>query len=190
MSLILCYDAETTGLPNWKEPSESPDQPHMVQLAARLVDGSSRAILSTLDVVIRPDGWEIPAEVSAIHGITTERALEIGVSESLALNLLLAMWQTGATRLAFNRQFDDRIVRIGMKRYGYSDEDCDAFKAAPGECAMRIAQNVMGGRQPNLSAAHEALCGAPHPQAHSALADVDACLAVYWAAVERVTQAA
>lgn len=68
------FDTETTGLPLFKEPSEHPGQPHIVQLGACLVDLDSREVLSTLDVMIKPDGWLIPDKVDAIHGITTEKA--------------------------------------------------------------------------------------------------------------------
>ena len=38
MKKILFYDTETTGLPLWSQPSEHPDQPRVVQLAALLCD--------------------------------------------------------------------------------------------------------------------------------------------------------
>ena len=38
MNLALFYDTETTGLPDFKAPSEAQHQPHIVQLAALLVD--------------------------------------------------------------------------------------------------------------------------------------------------------
>ena len=38
MKLAIFYDTETTGIPLFSEPSEHPGQPHIVQLAACLVD--------------------------------------------------------------------------------------------------------------------------------------------------------
>lgn len=38
MNAALFYDNETNGLPLFKEPSNHPGQPHIVQLAAVLVD--------------------------------------------------------------------------------------------------------------------------------------------------------
>lgn len=79
--LVLIYDTETTGLPLFKEPSEDPRQPHLVELCGLLYDEASREIVDSYHTLIRPDGWTIPDEVAEIHGITTERALadEIGV---------------------------------------------------------------------------------------------------------------
>ncbi|WP_182340872.1 hypothetical protein [Comamonas koreensis] len=64
MTLALAYDTETTGLPLFKEPSEHPDQPHIVQLGAILVDLNTRTTIASMDVIIRPDGWTIPDEVA------------------------------------------------------------------------------------------------------------------------------
>ena len=62
MTIAAVYDTETTGLPDFKAPSESEHQPHIVQLACALVDLDSRQITESMDVIIRPDGWKIPAD--------------------------------------------------------------------------------------------------------------------------------
>ena len=90
-NLGFFYDTETTGLPLFREPSEHPGQPHLVQLAAALVDLDTRETVASLDVVVRPDGWTIPDDVAAVHGITTDYAAAVGVPESLALSLFLEM---------------------------------------------------------------------------------------------------
>ncbi|MEJ5127665.1 hypothetical protein WH367_16610 [Comamonas sp. MYb21] len=56
MNLILAYDSETQGLPKWDLSSDHPDQPHIVQLGALLVDLDTRATIASMDVIIRPDG--------------------------------------------------------------------------------------------------------------------------------------
>ena len=193
MSLLLAFDTETNGLPLFDQPSEHPDQPHIVQLGARLVDTDSRAIVSTLDVVVRPDGWTIPDEVAAVHGITTERALQVGVSESMALGMLLELWGCADTRVAHNASFDVRIVRIAQHRF--DESEADAWKSAPTECTALLSTPIMklpptermraAGRNhpktPNLGEAYRFFTGRELVGAHSALVDVDACLAVYWA---------
>ncbi|KAG1311504.1 hypothetical protein G6F63_016316 [Rhizopus arrhizus] len=64
---------------------------------------TSREIVASLDVIVRPDGWIIPDEGAAMHGITTEHAAAVGVPESLALSLFLELWG-GRKRIAHNEQ--------------------------------------------------------------------------------------
>ena len=196
MKPILFYDTETSGLPLWNEPSEDPRQPHIVQLAAILVDPETRQVLSTLDVIVRPNGWTIPDEVAGIHGITTEKAAALGVPESLALKMLLAMHEQCELRVAHNEPFDMRMLRIAIRRHlDDSAAMADAWKAAAGACTQRLSTPILqipatdrmraAGRfhykSANLSEAHRHFFGVDFDGAHSALADVQACMRVYFA---------
>jgi DNA polymerase-3 subunit epsilon len=192
----LFYDTETTGLPLFSEPSEDPRQPHLVQLAALLVDLDTREVLSSIDVVIKPDGWEIPDEVVKIHGISTEIALATGVPEADALDQFLKLW-AGQARVAHNEQFDARIIRIAMMRYpaicGWTSPD--AWKMGPAQCTQRLATPILKlpptdkmktvGRfhhkSANLREAYQHFTGQELVDAHSAMADAQACMQVYFA---------
>jgi DNA polymerase-3 subunit epsilon len=192
MNLALFYDTETTGLPLFREPSEDPRQPHIVQLGAALVDLDSRRTLSSIDVIVRPDGWTIPAEVSAIHGITTEMAMDVGISELAALDMFMDLW-AGRLRIGHNEQFDARILRIAQLRYG--NEEAEAWQGGHAECTAAMATPLCklpptekmraAGRHhfktANLGEAHQILVGRPLENAHSAMADVQGCMAVYFA---------
>ena len=193
---ILAYDTETSGLPLFREPSDSPGQPHIVQLAAALVNTDTREIVQSLDVIIRPDGWEIPDEVAAIHGITTEKAQDVGISEETALSAFLDLWAC-RPRVAHNETFDQRVIRIAIKRFFgvVADTRCDLWREAPVECTARLSTSIVNlpptekmkraGRNhpktPKLSEAYEHFTGRPLENAHSAMADVLGCLEVYWA---------
>jgi len=84
MSNILFFtDAETTGLPIWKEPSEDERQPHIVQLAGLLVNEDTQRVIQSIDVIIKPDGWVIPSEAIEIHGITNHLAENVGIPENV-----------------------------------------------------------------------------------------------------------
>lgn len=186
----MFYDTETTGLPVWSEPSEGENQPHMVQLAAKLVDADTRKVIQSIDLIIRPDGWVIPAEVTEIHGITTEHALAVGVPEALALQMLLAMWRAASVRAGHNESFDARIIRIATKRYLTDEDEIEAWKAGAAECTGQITKPIMqmeprsrwGWKMPKLSEAYKHFIGEDLQNAHSAMADVDGCMAVYFAA--------
>ena len=190
MTLALFYDTETTGLPLFSEPSEHPDQPHMVQLAACLVDLDTRKTISSMDLTICPEDWTIPDEVSAVHGITTERALEIGVPEEEALAMFLELW-SGRARIGHNESFDARIIRIAQHRFGYLAPALDDWKKGPAECTARLSRPIVkcpptakmrgGYKTPTLSEAYAHFTGRPLADAHSAMADVRGCMDVYFA---------
>ena len=193
MNLKLFYDTETTGLPDFKAPSESAHQPHIVQLAALLVDMDTRETIQSMDVICRPDGWTIPDEVAAVHGITTEHAAEVGIPEHLAVSMFMELW-AGRARVAHNEQFDARIVRIALMRF-HSEEAADIWKSGPTECTARLATPICAlpptekmkavGRfhhkTPNLGEAYRHFTGNDLVNAHSAMADVIACRDVYFA---------
>ena len=193
MKLKLFFDTETTGLPDFKAPSESAHQPHIVQLAALLVDMDTRETIQSMDVICRPDGWTIPDEVAAVHGITTEHAAEVGIPEHLAVSMFMELW-AGRARVAHNEQFDARIVRIALMRF-HSEEAADIWKSGPTECTARLATPICAlpptekmkavGRfhhkTPNLGEAYRHFTGKELENAHSAMADVMACRDVFFA---------
>lgn len=198
MKTLLAYDTETTGLPAYKDPSDAPHQPHIVQLAAKVVDLDTRLPVSQMNVIIKPNGWIIPAEVSAIHGITTERAMDEGIDEREAVEQFLSMWrpnpETFLRRIGHNESFDARIVRIATKRY-FDAVTQTMWKGGDALCTARMASPIMSmpattamkksGRNfpktPKLSEAYEYFMNKPLEGAHDAMNDVDACLAVYFA---------
>jgi len=197
MTLAIFYDTETTGLPIDGLPDDHPDQPHIVQLAACVVDLATRQTLQSLDVIIRPEGcWQITEQVSAIHGISTDQALALGVPESLAVELFIEL-AFGRLRVAHNIAFDDRMISIANMRY--FDDGCRT--AWPSEhyqktaCTMEMARQVMrmpasqrmvdAGlghlyKAPSLAAAHTYFTNKPITNAHRAMVDVQACMAVFF----------
>ena len=193
MKLALFYDTETTGLPLFREPSEHPNQPHIVQLAACLVDLYNRKTIACMDATVRPDGWTIADDVAAIHGITTEKAQEIGIPESLAVGMFMELWGH-RVRIAHNEQFDARILRIALMRHedNATAEDwssgtsqCTATMTTPicqiPPTAKMLAAGFKKFKTPNLTEAYQHFIGNSFENAHSAMADVQACMAIYFA---------
>ena len=194
MTYALFYDTETSSLPIWEKPSEHPDQPHIVQLAARLVDLESRDTISSIDVIIKPDGWTIPDDIAEIHGITTEKAHDLGVPESTALDMFMQLWGQ-RERIAHNESFDARIVRIAQHRFNRNESEIDAWKSGQIQCTARLATPIVkcpptpkmiaAGRKhhktANLCEAYAFFTGNQLANAHSAMVDVQACMTVYFA---------
>jgi DNA polymerase-3 subunit epsilon len=196
MNLGLAYDVETTGLPLFSEPSEDPRQPHIVQLGAALVDLDTFDQIASLDLIVKPDGWTIPDDVAAIHGITTERAMDVGVPAKVVFDLMLELWARASVRIGHNEGFDARMVRIALMRHRDNDPDAEinvAWKAGKAECTQVLATPILKlpptekmlkagfrkNKSANLGEAYEFFTGKKLVGAHSAMVDVQACIEVY-----------
>lgn len=196
----LVYDSETTGLPIWSAPSADSRQPHIVQIAALLVDLDTWRTLAGIDLIISPSSYEprpyvIPDDVAAIHGITTEHAEAVGVPAHTALAAFFSLWRRADVRVAHNESFDARMFRIACHRHGdlVNIPHPDTWQAGLAECTQRLATPILhlpptvkmvqaGFNKPksaNLREAYQHFTGAPLPDAHSAMGDVLGCLAVY-----------
>lgn len=148
---ILVFDTETTGKPEYGQPSESDIQPHIVQIGAEVYDLDGDEIVGALDVVIKPDGWEIPQDlVDNVHGISNEYAHEHGIPEKDAIQMLLDLRaKSDNYRVGHNVNFDDRIIRIGLKRFfdDLTAEDgnqpSDHWKAGEKFCTMYAVQKAI-----------------------------------------------
>lgn len=202
MSLVIVYDTETTGFPHGTKPDGHADQPHIVQIGAALVDESTEQVIQSIDVIVRPAGWEISEGAIAVHGITKEMAMDCGVSESLAFEMLIDLWEVAKRKVAHNEKFDAQIIRIGMKRYGligprHQTPELlqEAWDTGATHCTKEMCEGVVNlgptdamrkaGRTHNkavsLQEAYRYFFGEDFENAHSAMADVMACKKVYFA---------
>lgn len=184
---ILFYDTETSDMPLWAQPSAAPEQPHVVQLAAALVETEGRRVISEIDLLVRPRGWACTPETIAIHGITNERAVDEGVDEALAINMFYELWSLSDLRVGHVESFDARMIRIALMRHGFGEEDADAWKAAPAACTAELSRTTMGlkGRKnPSLVDAYRHFTGNELQNAHTARADMRATMELYWLVTE------
>lgn len=200
--IIMAFDTETTGIPQWKLPSDDPAQPHLVSLAFILHNTDDGSTLQEQHWIVRPDGWTIPDEVAAIHGITTEYAEEQGVPLEDVVNTFVGACGLADQRVAFGAPFDTRVMRIAMLRAGFSREGADRFFTIyPVDCIMTaagplcrltptdamMATNRRTFKAPKLGEAYDVLCGKTIEGAHSALVDTRAALEVWLEIQARTT---
>lgn len=192
--LAFFYDTETTGLPLFKEPSEDPRQPHIVQAAGILVDTSNRQIVASIDLIAKPSGWTIPDEVSAIHGITNEKAMQCGVDEALIVSAIHGMSKLASFRVGHNESFDAIILRIALMRFSTA-EVADEWKEGKAQCTAILSTDIVkcpptekmkaakrnNFKKPNLSEAYKHFTGKDLENAHTAMADAIACMDIYFA---------
>lgn len=132
---ILFFDTETTGLPLWKEPSDHPDQPHIVDLACEL--WAEGEMTDSLDVIVNP-GVAIPDEIAAIHGITTERAVAEGIAKADAVARFHEFVRRADLIVGHNISFDIRMMRIETARVTGDKWE----NMLPTFCTMRKTTNV------------------------------------------------
>lgn len=196
------YDTETTGLPDWKQPSDAPHQPHLTDLCCILVSREGE-VIESMEALVRPDGWIIPADVEELTGLTTDFLTINGIPEIEALAMFGQIHKKADVRVAHNVSFDDRIMRIGIKRY-FGDAPADRFKEKPVYCTANSTKNIVKCpptekmlnsrfkntfKTPNMQ---EALSffypGEVIGQAHRARPDAEACVKVLFAMQARSFQ--
>lgn len=195
--MILFYDTETSGLPNFREPSDGPDQPHLLQLAMLLHDTDGTEI-DRFTSIVRPGVHRcvIAPEAFDAHGITLERAMDEGCEPLVALDAFMAFVERSSLRVGHNESFDRRIVRIhsarhrGIKWEAEAPSFCTMWKSKfiinlPATEKM-IAAGMPGPKQPKLEEAYQFFFGEPLVGAHDALVDITATARVFYHLVREV----
>ncbi len=193
--MILIYDTETTSLVDFKSPSDAPHQPHIVQFAAILVDPVTRIERASIDLIVKPDGWIIPDDIAAIHGITNEIANACGIDERVVADMFLDLREQASVEVAHNISFDRRIMRIACLRHlAMTREEIEASEAGKNFCTMKAALPIVnlpptdrmlaagfkGPKQPKLSECISHFFNEKLDGAHNALVDVRACARLYF----------
>lgn len=191
MSSSIFFDTETTGLPKYYGLSPLIKQgnwPDLVSISW-LIYNETGSMTAAKTFIIQPTGWTIPAESTAIHGITHDEALAIGMPLKTALDEFKKDLKTAKRLVAHNMAFDRSVVLNALKwRLGYSDAEFGFF---PGEhiCTMELGRmelkmpckNPKYWKPPKLDELYEATFGAAAPaNAHSSLRDAEVCAAIYW----------
>lgn len=177
---IFCYfDTETTDLPR-AAGTPLDQQPHIVQLAATLVD--EKGEFASFNTIIKPDGWEVADGAAAIHGITTETALRHGVPVRVAMAFFSNFCRVADQIVAHNIDFDLKLVGFEFERL----EVKNITNERPWFCTMHATENIckIPGKfgkykWPKLIEAHEHFFGEGFDGAHDALVDVRACQRVH-----------
>lgn len=186
--MYLFIDTETTGLPvrgdaSWQD---TENWPRIVELAWLLCDSRGNPIGESTDI-IRPGGFVIPPEASAIHGITTQMALDEGISLDEALLSLSAACRRAEVLIAHNVDFDQAVIAAEMTRTGLSPSAIDL----PRVCTMKSSVDycrIMGPygyKWPRLSELHVKLFGTLPEKSHRGRDDVRTCARCYFALKER-----
>lgn len=179
---ILFFDTETTGLPkNWKAPVEQlGNWPRLVQIAWQVYN-SNGDLLEEHDYVIKPVGFIIPSEASAVHKITTDKALESGEDLLTVLNIFSSSVKGCVLLVAHNYSYDYNIMGSELLRNGLEN----SLKEKEHICTMIASTEFCkipgpyGYKWPKLEELHDILFSESF-NAHDALDDIKATAKCFW----------
>ena len=181
--LYIFFDTETTGVPrNYKAPTTNTDNwPRLVQLGWILMDDKGNK-LAQHDYIIRPDGFEIPADAASVHGITTEKALEEGRDLAEVIDEFMADFDKATFIVGHNISFDQNIVGAELVRLNRPD----VMTSKRTFCTMQAGTNFCkipgkyGYKWPKLMELYVKLFGHDFEGAHNAMSDIDATQECFW----------
>lgn len=181
--MFLFFDTETTGLPRrWNAPVTDVDNwPRLVQLAWMMYSEDGQ-LKESRDVIIRPEGFSIPLEVSRLHGISTTIAVEKGLPLKEVMEEFADKIDEAYALVGHNISFDECIVGAEFERLRMMT----SLFLKPKYCTMKSATKYcqlpgkQGFKAPRLSELHQILFGTGFDNAHNALADVEATARCFW----------
>lgn len=181
--MYLFFDTETTGIPrNYKAPvTDLNNWPRMVQIAWLVADERG-AEISSVEHIIKPNGFVIPADAAKVHGITTAMAQVQGVALNVALDAIANDIAGATTLIAHNMAFDEKILGAEFLRAGFANH----LAAKARRCTMQAATDFCrlpgpyGFKWPTLNELHKKLFHDSFSGAHQALVDVRACAKCYF----------
>ncbi len=177
--MFLIFDTETTGLPKRDNApvSEVDNWPRVVQIAWQLHDETGE-LTENHNVLICPDGFEIPYSAEKVHGISTERAKKEGIPLEEALSIFNKSLVQTRVLVGHNIRFDINALGAEFIRSGFET----SFLELQQVCTMRSSTDYLkltGGRggkfkPPKLMELYQFLFDEQFSEAHNAAADVEA----------------
>lgn len=176
---FLFFDTETNGLPVDYQASytEVDKWPRVISLAWRLADIEG-TLLREQYTLIKPDGWEIPAQEFWINnGYSTQDSLERGFPIRPALESFIEAKMEADVLVAHNLNFDHRIlwaeiIRAGLQPRSGMHKICTMMSSTR-HCNIRGRNGSP--KWPKLEELHQVLFGKDFEGAHNAMSDVAAC---------------
>jgi len=187
--MYLFYDTETTGLPDFKMSAGWGGQPRICQLGAILTDQEGR-VKAEANLLIKPEGWTIPAETTAIHGISQADAENYGLPIKTVLAIFSRLVAKSYAVVAHNIRFDLFLLEIECSRLSSNlnlpkqhlctmEESREILKLPPTKRMASLGMTKF--KNPNLQEAHRHFFGREFEGAHDAMADVRACRDIFFA---------
>lgn len=179
---ILFLDTETTGTDTRSA--------RIVEFAWVVCDTSGKILVEETRL-IQPEGFEIPAEATAIHGISTLEAKEEGEPLRDVLEHFLRDSIPAGLVVGHNIAYDVDLIIAECSRVGI---DCSRLRDIVRFCTMLRLIDFCAipspysrhrFKFPKLSEVYSAVCGKQMIDCHDALVDTGACMEVFFSALEQ-----
>ncbi|MCB9201431.1 MAG: DNA polymerase III subunit alpha [Flavobacteriales bacterium] len=177
--MYLIFDTETTGLPkNYNAPiSDLDNWPRIVQLAWQIHDKEGN-LIDNKDYIIYPDGFDIPFNVTKVHGISTELAKKEGRDLNEVLNEFNEDLKKSQVIIGHNVDFDINITGSEFYRQNIETPLTKIKKLDTQHIGTPVCK-LPGGKggkfkYPKLSELYTFLFDKTFDEAHNATADVNA----------------
>lgn len=116
MTKAFFMDFETSGKPVFERRSIDPCQPHVCQVAARVIDLNTGLALFSMNRIVQ-QRFNVDPEARAVHGISYERSMDEGVPEAQAAVEMFELWFPCDIRLAYSEVFERRTGRTLLQRF-------------------------------------------------------------------------
>lgn len=195
MSLFMFFDTETTGKWDFKSAWNAPHQPNLVQLGFKVVRPEKRQVVFETGMIVDctafPTWKGIEPDAEDVHHISEADVREWGHHYSKAAVKFNWWAQRCNLFIAHNCDFDYMIMQGFMTKAEFGPEwapaDAKLF------CTMKSTTQICkipspkgpGYKWPKLIEAYKALVDRNgFKGAHNALADVNACEAIFWSLVD------
>lgn len=163
--VLAVFDTETTGI------DAATTRIVTANISILRADGS---VESTRDWLINP-GIEIPAQATAVHGITTEYARENGEDAAGAIydiaQEIQALFDSSIAVVAYNAAYDFTILQRESVRYSHDPIDSPCPVVDPMLLDWKVDRYRKGKRTLEATAMHY---GVDLTDAHTAAADAQA----------------
>lgn len=194
--IVLCFDTETTGLPEGRNTSiyETNKWPYIVQLSFMMYDTEKKEMVQEYDEIIRiGDNVELTPKSVEIHGITREIIEKRGISITEALYAFKCALKLSDCSIGHNMSFDKRLLiveSIRNKGFDASDDSVVQLRFGKEYCTMLNSVDVckikmfrkdgsIYYKYPTLLELHKHLFQIKPHNAHNSKVDVLICLRCY-----------
>ena len=181
--MYLFFDIETTGLPGARNASikDLDNWPRIVQLACLQYDNNQN-LVSEENHIIKPEGFTIPRDAVRVHGITTEKALELGINLETTLQKFAELISESEIIIAHNIDFDAKIIgaeflRAGINTVLFNKQRFCTMKTTTELCKI---DGPYGYKWPKLSELYYHLFKNKIEDTHDAAVDVKACVECFF----------